>query len=78
MPTPAPIATLLLLLPLPPVPTAEVVAAPNEAEAVIVASVVDRDDMVKKGVIVDTERGMGAVVNEGGVEVEVDGSLMLK
>ena len=56
----------------------EVVAAPNEAEVVIVASVVDRDDMVKEGVIVDKERGVDAVVNEGGVEVEVDGSVMLK
>ena len=56
----------------------EVVAAPNEAEVVIVASVVDRDDMVKEGVIVDKERGVDAVVNEGGVKVEVDGSVMLK
>jgi flagella basal body P-ring formation protein FlgA len=56
----------------------EVVAAPNEAEVVIVASVVDRDDMVKEGVIVDKEKGVDAVVSEGGVEVEVDGSVMLK
>jgi hypothetical protein len=78
MPTPAPIATLLLLPLLLSVPAVDVVAAPNEAEVVIVASVVDRDDMVKEGVIVDKERGVDAVVNEGGVEVEVDGSVMLK
>lgn len=77
-PTPAPIATLLLLPPLPLVPPAEVVAAPNEAEVVIVASVVDGDGVVKEGVIVDKERCVGTVVDEGGVGVEVDGSVMLK
>src|SRR5579871_6300581 len=68
MPTPAPIATLLLLPLLLPVPAAEVVAAPNEAEVVLVVSVVERDDMVKEGVIVDKEKGVGAVVDEVGVE----------
>ena len=48
------------------------------AEVVIVPSVVDGDDVVKEGVIVDKERGVGTVVDEGGVEVEVDGSVMLK
>jgi hypothetical protein len=75
------LSLLLLLLLLPPlslVPAAEVVAAPNEAEVVIVASVVDRGDMVKVGFIVDKERAVGAVVDEGGVEVEVDGPVMLK
>jgi hypothetical protein len=69
MPTPAPIATLLLLPLLPLVPPVEVV---------IVASVVDGDDVGKEGVIVDKERGVGTVVDEGGVEVEVDESVMLK
>jgi hypothetical protein len=77
MPTPTPIATLLLLSPLSPVPTPEVVAASNEAEVVAVACVVDGNDKVK-GVVVDKERDVGDVVNEGDVEVEVDGSLMLK
>jgi hypothetical protein len=74
MPTPTPIATLLLLSP---VAAAEVVAAPNEAEVVVVARVVDGNDMVK-GVVVDKERDVGDVVDEGDMEVEVDGSLMLK
>ena len=77
MPTPAPIATLLLLPLLLSVPAVEVVAAPNEAEVVAVASVVDGNDMVK-GVVVDKERGAGDVVDEGDGEVEVDGPLMLK
>jgi hypothetical protein len=77
MPTPTPIATLSLLPPLPPMPAAEVVAAPNEAEVVVVARVVDGNDMVK-GVVVDKERDVGDVVDEGDMEVEVDGSLMLK
>lgn len=78
MPTPTPIATLLLLLlpPLPPLPAAEVVAAPNEAEVVVVARVVDGNDMVKG--VVDKERDVGDVVDEGDIEVEVDWSLMLK
>jgi hypothetical protein len=59
------------------VPAAKVVAAPNEAEVVAVASVVDGNDMVK-GVVVDKERGAGDVVDEGDGEVEVDGPLMLK
>lgn len=77
MPTPTPIATLSLLPPLPPMPAAEVVAAPNEAEVVVVARAVDGNDMVK-GVVVDKERDVGDVVGEGDMEVEVDGSLMLK
>jgi hypothetical protein len=77
MPTPTPIATLLLLPPLPPVPAAEVAAAPNEAEVVVVTSVVGGKEMVK-GVVVDKGRDVGDVVGEGDVEIEVDGSLMLK
>ena len=77
MPMPTPIATLLLLPLLSLVPPTEVVAAPNEGEVVVVASVVDRGGMVK-GVVVDKKRVVGAVADEGDVEVEVDGSLMLK
>lgn len=58
-------------------PAAEVVAAPNEAEVVVVARMVDGNDM-GKGVVVDKERDVGDVVDEGDMEVEVDGSLMLK
>jgi hypothetical protein len=78
MPTPAPIATLLLLPSLSLVPLVEVVAASNEVEFVVVASVVDGDDVVKEGVIVDKGGCVGTVVDEGGVRVEVDGSVMLK
>lgn len=74
---PTPIATLLLLPLLSLVSLAEVVAAPNKGEVVVVASVVDRDGM-GKGVVVDKERDVGAVVDEGDAEVEVDGLLMLK
>jgi hypothetical protein len=77
MPTLTPIATLLLLPPLPSVSAAEVVAAPNEAEVVVVARMVDGNDM-GKGVVVDKERDVGDVADEGDMEVEVDGSLMLK
>jgi hypothetical protein len=56
----------------------EVIAVPNEAEVVVVASVVGRDDMVKEGVVVDREGDVDTVVDEGKVEVEVNGSLMLK
>jgi hypothetical protein len=78
MPTPTPIATLSQLPPVPPVPAAaEVVAAPNGAKVVVVARVVDENDM-GKGVVVDEERDVGDVVDEGNMEVEVDGSLMLK
>jgi hypothetical protein len=77
MPTPTPIATLSLLPPLPPMPAAKVVTEPNEAEVVVVASVVDGNGMAE-GVVVDKERDVGDVVDEGDVEVEVDGPLMLK
>jgi len=56
---------------------AEVVAVPNGAEVVVVARVVDGNDMAK-GVGVDEERDVGDVVDEGNMEVEADGSLMLK
>lgn len=50
---------------------------PNGAEVVVVARVVDGNDMAK-GVGVDEERDVGDVVDEGNMEVEADGSLMLK
>ena len=56
---------------------AGVVAVPNGAEVVVVARVVDGNDMAK-GVGVDEERDVGDVVDEGNMEVEADGSLMLK
>jgi hypothetical protein len=78
MPTPTPIATLSLLPPVPPMPgPAEVVVVPNGAEVVVVARVVDGNDMAK-GVGVDEERDVGDVVDEGNMEVEADESLMLK
>jgi hypothetical protein len=56
---------------------AEVVVVPNGAEVVVVARVVDGNDMAK-GVGVDEERDVGDVVDEGNMEVEADESLMLK